>query len=178
MQTKSAFHHITFVYLISLFLLLGLPASARQSAHAAFSPAHGAVALVTRSIASADNIIEVAAYSFSSHKVADALIQAHANGVDVRVVLDKIHASHRYSAVAAMRAAGIPVRVNHRYAIMHDKFLVIDHKTVETGSFNFTASAEHRNAENVLVIKNNKQLARKYEQDWQRLWDEGEDYGS
>jgi phosphatidylserine/phosphatidylglycerophosphate/cardiolipin synthase-like enzyme len=35
---------------------------------------------------------------------------------------------------------------------MHDKFIVIDGETVELGSFNYTAAAEKRNAENVLVL--------------------------
>ena len=37
-----------------------------------------------------------------------------------------------------MRDAGIPIRINSYYAIMHDKYMVIDGKTVETGSFNYT----------------------------------------
>jgi phosphatidylserine/phosphatidylglycerophosphate/cardiolipin synthase-like enzyme len=35
---------------------------------------------------------------------------------------------------------------------MHDKFIVADTGTVETGSFNFTKSAEEHNAENVIVL--------------------------
>jgi phosphatidylserine/phosphatidylglycerophosphate/cardiolipin synthase-like enzyme len=34
---------------------------------------------------------------------------------------------------------------------MHDKFIVVDGETVEEGSFNDTAAAENKNAENVLV---------------------------
>ena len=36
---------------------------------------------------------------------------------------------------------------------MHDKFMIIDAATLETGSFNFTRAAEYENAENVLVIR-------------------------
>ena len=59
---------------------------------------------------------------------------------------------------------------------MHDKYMIVDNKNVETGSFNYTASAEHRNAENVVVIRNNKKLAKKYTENWQKLWNESEDY--
>ena len=59
---------------------------------------------------------------------------------------------------------------------MHDKYIIIDGKTIETGSFNYTQNAELHNAENVIVINNNKKLAKSYMQDWQKLWDEGEDY--
>lgn len=59
---------------------------------------------------------------------------------------------------------------------MHNKYLIIDKKTVETGSFNYTDNAEQRNAENVIVIKNNATLAKRFMVDWERLWSEGEEY--
>ncbi len=75
-----------------------------------------------------------------------------------------------------MDDAGIPIRINRKYSIMHNKFLVIDGHTVETGSFNYSANAEKRNAENVIVIRNNANLAKRYLENWQKLWNEGEDY--
>ena len=151
-------------------------ASARQSTLAAFSPSPKAIELVVHTIEAAKDSIDVAAYSFASEKVSDALIASHERGVTIRVVLDKSHAARRYPAVEALHEAGIAIRINHHYAIMHNKYLIIDDVTVETGSFNFTANAERRNAENVLVIKNNKTLASKYREDWDKLWDEGVKY--
>ncbi|WP_394326298.1 phospholipase D-like domain-containing protein [Enterobacter cloacae] len=65
------------------------------------------------------------------------------------------------------------VPLNGRYAIMHNKFMVIDGKNVQTGSFNYTASAVSRNAENVLLIEDAPQLAETYQREFNRLWDEG-----
>ncbi len=96
--------------------------------------------------------------------------------MEVRVLLDKGQGSRHYRAIEDMQDAGIPIRINSHYAIMHNKYLVIDGKTVETGSFNYTASAERRNAENVVVIKNNKKLATEFIENWQKLWDEGTAY--
>ena len=45
--------------------------------------------------------------------------------------------------------------------------IIIDGATVITGSFNFTTSAESRNAENLLVIRD-PQIAEKYMSNWQR----------
>ncbi len=56
---------------------------------------------------------------------------------------------------------------------MHDKFIGVDGATVEEGSFNYTAAAENRNAENVLVLRD-PAIAAKYVMEWQRLWDESE----
>jgi phosphatidylserine/phosphatidylglycerophosphate/cardiolipin synthase-like enzyme len=149
-------------------------AEARSSTEAAFSPSVQAVTVITDAIGAAESSVDVAAYSFSSPKVADALIAAYQRGVAVRVVLDKTHAKRRYDAVVSMYEAGIPIRVNHRYAIMHNKYLIIDDETIQTGSFNYTVSAEKRNAENVVLIKHNKRLAKKYRKNWQQLWDEAE----
>ena len=57
---------------------------------------------------------------------------------------------------------------------MHDKFIVVDGQLVETGSFNFTSSAESRNAENVLVL-HDPVVAQRYGQEWGRLWAESEE---
>jgi phosphatidylserine/phosphatidylglycerophosphate/cardiolipin synthase-like enzyme len=62
----------------------------------------------------------------------------------------------------------VPVRLDYRYSIMHDKFLIVDGRTLETGSFNFLAAAEARNVENVLVL-HDAALAQQYEQHWERL---------
>ena len=58
---------------------------------------------------------------------------------------------------------------------MHNKFMVIDSATVQTGSFNYTNSAEHKNAENVLVLRDNPEIASRYLKEWQRLWDESQE---
>ncbi len=162
--------------LICITLLCSPQAYAKQSTQSAFSPSPQAIKLVQNTIGKAEKTIEVAAYSFASGKVSDALIEAHNNGVVVRVVLDKTHAKRRYPAVLEMLDAGIEIRINRKYAIMHNKYMIIDGKTIETGSFNYSTNAEKKNAENVIVINNNKPLAKKYMKDWQRLWDESEEY--
>ena len=55
-----------------------------------------------------------------------------------------------------------------------DKFIVVDGETVETGSFNFTAGAEKRNAENVVVL-NDPAIAEQYGREWERLWSQSEE---
>ena len=46
--------------------------------------------------------------------------------------------------------------------------MVLDGVDVITGSFNFTKAAQERNAENVLVIKQEPQLAKAYTDNWKR----------
>lgn len=96
--------------------------------------------------------ISIQAYSFTSAPIFTAVIAAKQRGVAVSVILDKSWKNESPKAEAALVAAGIPVLIDAKHAIAHNKIIIIDGKLVLTGSFNFTNQAEHQNAENLLVI--------------------------
>jgi phosphatidylserine/phosphatidylglycerophosphate/cardiolipin synthase-like enzyme len=137
-----------------------------------FSPDRGSLDLVQKAIRSAKTEILVAAYAFTSKPIAQALVEASRSGVRVMVIADEKSNGGRYTATTFLANQGIPVRLNGHYAIHHHKFLVIDGATTETGSFNYTASATDKNAENVLVLWNTPGLASIYSDEWHRLWNE------
>jgi len=129
--------------------------------------------LVVKAINSAQNSICMATYSFTSKPIANALIDAKNRGVKIKVVSDyKANSGKKYTAVKFLQRAGVDVRLNSNYAIMHNKFIVVDDNTVETGSFNYSDAAVNKNAENVIVIWNNKPLATKYSNECDRLYNE------
>ncbi|MGA8010181.1 MAG: phospholipase D family protein [Thiomonas sp.] len=155
-----------------------IPQTQQTAVSSAFSPSGGALALVLQAIGQAHTSIHMAAYLLTSSDVARALVQAKKRGVEVQVLLDRkgnFDEDARYAqhAIAILRNAGIKVRSIDVYPIFHDKYMVIDRRTVQTGSFNYTYSAAHRNAENVLVVWNAPELAARYLADWQRNWDLG-----
>lgn len=169
------------------FMILGMPAQAAfwekssstlgpATVEVAFSPDMGATDLVVKAIGEGKKTIRVAAYSFTSKPIAEALLDAHRHGIDVQVVVDKSQAHEKYSSAVFLADVGIPTRIDYRYAIMHSKFIVIDGVNVETGSFNFTKAAEEKNAENVLVLRNDPQVASQYQAEWDRLWNESEPF--
>ncbi|MFT4171810.1 MAG: phospholipase D family protein [Rhodocyclaceae bacterium] len=149
---------------------IDLPSTAR--AEVAFSPDGQALDSVLKEIGAAQRSIRVAAYLFTSKPVATALTHAAARGVDVRVVADAQEGRKRFTAVNYLANAGVPVRLNGRYGVHHHKFMVIDGRDVQTGSFNYTAAAATRNAENILIVRGAPALAKAYSEEWQRLWDE------
>ncbi len=116
----------------------------------------------------------MACYEFTSRDIAEALESAAHRGVKVRIVADWKAAQDRFSQTRILKDAGIPVRLDHRYAILHYKFMVIDRATLETGSFNYTSGAIKHNAENALVLWNVPQIAEVYAREWERLWEESE----
>lgn len=144
-----------------------------------FTPNNGllsAEGVVLQAIGDSHKTIHLAAYSFTSEPVVEALIAAKRRGVDVEAVLDKSNLTANYGGASLLVAKGIPTRINSAYAIMHDKFIIIDGESVETGSFNYTKAAATRNAENVIYIRDNAEVAKTYEVEWQRLWDEAQLY--
>jgi phosphatidylserine/phosphatidylglycerophosphate/cardiolipin synthase-like enzyme len=140
----------------------------------AFSPNGGATNLVIKVLHSAKTSIRVLAYSFTSAPIAQALVGAHKRGVDVQVVLDKSQKSERYTSATFVANAGIPIRIDSKHAIAHNKVVSVDGHTVQQGSFNYTKAAEQSNGENVLVNWNNSKLADVYLKDWTRHWDHSE----
>ena len=161
-----------------------MPAAIRQpnkvqatgTIEVAFSPNGGGAALIIRTIGEAKKSIKVQAYSFTNADIAKALLDAHKRGVNVRAVLDKSQETEKYTSATFLANAGVPVRIDDDFAIAHNKIMIIDEETVITGSFNFTKAAEEKNAENVLVIRGNKELAKLYLQNWQWRWDASETY--
>jgi phosphatidylserine/phosphatidylglycerophosphate/cardiolipin synthase-like enzyme len=141
------------------------------TATTAFSPHGGAADLVISTIASAKKSIRVAGYYFFDARVGKALLDARRRGVDVRIVLDKDHnaAKPGPSVASYLAGNGVAVSITSAYRIQHNKVLVIDGETVETGSYNYTKGADTENAENVLVIGNCPRLAMQYLRDWDKL---------
>lgn len=154
------------------------PYFCRASSCVGFTHDGGSEALVLDTVAQAKSDIRIAAYSFSSKAVAKALIDAKKRGVEVRIILDRAHAGDRYSSATFLRNQGFEVRTVSlgKEALMHHKFMVIDDRYVQTGSFNYTRAAAQRNAENVLRI-DDRDIAREYSKEWSRLWHLGKSGG-
>jgi phosphatidylserine/phosphatidylglycerophosphate/cardiolipin synthase-like enzyme len=55
--------------------------------------------------------------------------------------------------------------IDAQHAISHNKVIVIDGELVITGSFNFTKAAQEKNAENLLIIRD-QALAAQYIENW------------
>ena len=101
-------------------------------------------------IDSAKESVDVCIYDLDLPSVADALIQARNRGVKVSVVTDSDN--RKLKAVDRLEKAGIAVVADERSTIMHNKFVIVDHRKVWTGSFNFTENGESKNDNNALIL--------------------------
>lgn len=132
-----------------------------------FSPDGGCTDAIVDAINPARRTILVQAYSFTSSKIARALLRAKDRGVDVRVILDGNVTSHQYSPADFFANSGIDVKLDYAHALAHNKVMIVDGETVITGSFNFTKAAETKNAENVLIVQD-RELAARYAENWRK----------
>lgn len=152
-----------------VFLLLLLPSFTiypeslplQTTSQVYFSPKGGATTAIVNAVNAARQEILVQAYSFTSLPIANALVNAYKRNIKVEIILDKSQLTGKGSLLTLVAAAGIPTYIDSAHAIAHNKIIIIDRRTVITGSFNFTQSAEERNAENLLIIPS-KELAKTY----------------
>lgn len=65
---------------------------------------------------------------------------------------------------------------NSYAAQMHNKYMIIDNKTLFTGSYNLSDNAEHDTFENMLMFTGSRYsaLVQKYEASFQTIWNTGE----
>lgn len=118
--------------------------------------------LLVQAIDAAQRTIRIAAYEFKSREVLKALRRARERGVDVKIVLeneyvfprkrpDSKYRPHRSLEIQSLLNEGFDVTVTRgawRYGIQHNKFMVLDGKIAEFGSYNYSWTAEGHHFEN------------------------------
>ena len=144
-----------------------------------FTPWDDAEGAIIRVLGKARETIHVQAYLLTSRSIAKALQEAKARGVTVEVLADRemLEKSDK-SLLPQLLEGGIPVWLETRYAAAHNKVMLIDVATddavVITGSYNFSWSAQARNAENLLILRGNPALVRRYLDNWRRHRDDAQ----
>jgi len=143
-------------------------------AEAYFSPDGGCRDRIISLIELSQESLDVAIYAFNSKKIAAALSAADRRGVAVRVLSDRYNAKRYVNLILMMRHSGVEIKFDRRESIYHNKFIVIDGHAILTGSYNFTDSAEFKNAENILIL-DNPEIASKFTADFNHHWHHAKD---
>ncbi|MCL4799658.1 MAG: phospholipase D family protein [Burkholderiales bacterium] len=156
--------------------------AAAGTVQVAFPPWDDAEGLVVAAIGAARRQIRVQAFSFSNRAIARALVAARQRGIDVAVTADREQVyGAGFTRIPELAGAGIPVWLEVRYAAAHSKVMIIDADTREsvviTGSFNWTSAAQRKNAENLLIVRRNRELALAYLANWERRRAQALPYG-
>ena len=136
-----------------------------------FSPDGDSAMAIEARLAHAQQSIKVMAYSFTADAQADLLVQKHTAGLLVQVVMEDRNATGTGSEYQKLKDAGIDVLTDGNCYCMHHKVYIIDGQTVIMGSYNFSASAEEDNDENMLII-DDPSLAFYFSGEFNRVFDQ------
>lgn len=137
------------------------------------TPRDQALRLVLDVIGSARQQIRVAAYVITSREVIGALEGAARCGIKVSVLVDLNQGIRNgmERRLEGLRQAGADIRVIPPDEVLHDKFIISDDLTVQTGSFNYSFSAQRRNIENVVVLWKDSGAAKSFTMHFQEVWE-------
>jgi phosphatidylserine/phosphatidylglycerophosphate/cardiolipin synthase-like enzyme len=136
-----------------------------------FSPEDGTLEHILTAVNAAQESISFMAYSFTSDELAKALVERAKSGISVSGVFDEDqYHSNAGTEFDTLKNAGIKVRLDGNPRLMHHKVMIIDHKVVITGSYNFSNNAEYNNDENTLIL-HNQDIAAQYQAEFQQIYD-------
>ncbi|MBD2423864.1 phospholipase [Cyanobium sp. FACHB-13342] len=154
------------------------------------SDPHQGLGLLKELLSGSRKHLDMALFVLSEQRLADAMAQLQEQGVTIRLLADPGFANRAFSEVLDLLGTQLP---DHRCGLeaanrpwqrpldgvgtprlasgdkLHHKVAVIDHRTVITGSFNWSPSAAHQNDETLLVF-DSPLLAAHFTTEIDRLW--------
>jgi phosphatidylserine/phosphatidylglycerophosphate/cardiolipin synthase-like enzyme len=134
-----------------------------------FSPEDGVAKYVVQRLKAAKTNIRFMAFSYTADDIASTMIAQKQAGLVVQGVFEKQNASGSGAEFTKLKSGGIEVLEDGNCYILHHKTIIIDERIVITGSYNFTASAERDNDENLLII-DDAVIARAYLDEFERVY--------
>lgn len=145
----------------------------RSQIEAYFSPRDNIREIIIKYIELEKTEIICAAFRLTDQKITKALLDAHTKGIKITFIIDREGLSSLNSKLLHIVNSGIPVYFfppletisdNQNFiGLMHNKIMCfVGQRTILTGSFNFTKSAQDRNRENIIIIRNNSEIFNRY----------------
>ncbi|MBS3123459.1 hypothetical protein J4437_02355 [Candidatus Woesearchaeota archaeon] len=139
-----------------------------------FCPEDQCAFQVKEELKKAKESIHFMTFSFTNDLIGNMILLKKMDNLTVRGVMD-IQQVSKDSQFHVFSNQGIDVLKDGNKYKLHHKVFIIDNETVITGSFNPTGNGDKNNDENVLIIKD-KDLARKYLDEWEMVYGEASDF--
>ncbi len=138
---------------ITLYLLISgvnvIYAEQRDS----FGVVKNPIELWAGEIGAAKNNVMIATYKFSSKEALQALAEARARGVGVKLLVDGKEATKSEKQIKKAIQTGINVYIwpTDKLGEFHAKFSIIDEEVLVMGSFNLSKAAADNNTESFII---------------------------
>jgi phosphatidylserine/phosphatidylglycerophosphate/cardiolipin synthase-like enzyme len=147
--------------------------------------------LIGNTLKQANNSIDLALYVFSEQKLANILESLHQKNIQTKALIDPEFAFRNYSEGLDMLGVALSEKCQYekdnrpwqmpvdtigipqlpKGDKLHHKFGLVDKKTVITGSHNWSAAANNRNDETLLVI-NNPTVTAHFVREFEQLYEQ------
>lgn len=134
------------------------------SAEVRFAPKGGCQDAVVRELRRARCEVLVLAYRFCGEALVAALVDAKKRGANVEVILDAGNEKDRQSDLKALAEQGLDLVVDPSHPETLAQTIVIDGRTVVTGSYDFSPRGDEECAADVVILRGQPELAASYRQ--------------
>ncbi len=130
-----------------------------------FCPEDNCEEKVLKTLRKANESIKFMLFTFTSQKISDLLLEK-SETINVKGLMDNL-GLNEYTKYYQLKEH-MPILLERTDKTLHHKVFIIDDKTVITGSYNPTKSANTRNDENILII-HNEGIAEQFLQEFERI---------
>ncbi len=146
-----------------------------STSDAFFSPGEACRTVIINQIKAAVNNLQICVFTISDDQITDAIITAHMRGTEIKIITDNDKSLDEGSDIEQIATLGIAVKMDRTPNHMHHKFMVVDDKSLITGSYNWTRSAARFNHENILLTKDGG-VVKSFLKEFDQLWKVMETY--
>lgn len=134
-----------------------------------FSPQNHCSQTICDFLDKAEDSIQICVFTISDDSITKKITQCNDRGIKIKIITDNDKQYDRGSDINYLAGKGLEIKVDMSRHHMHHKFAIVDNKTVLTGSYNWTRSAEKFNQEN-LIITDSSNMVQLFKNEFKRLW--------
>ena len=146
-----------------------------EEAHVCFSPKNECSAKICEFISQAKQSLLICVFTISDNLISDSILASYKRGVKVKIITDNDKSFDKGSDIHRLASEGVEIKIDMSRHHMHHKFAIRDNKSLLSGSYNWTRSAEIYNQENFIITDNSK-LVKSFRKEFDKLWMEMADY--
>lgn len=139
-----------------------------------FGPEERLAPVLAAAADSAEEEILFMTFSFTEKIIGEAILRQARQGITVRGVFEATGSDTAFSYYERMLGERLPnlqVHKDGNRRLMHHKVLIVDRELVVFGSFNFSASANEQNDENIVIV-HDAEFASYFVEEFGFIWEE------
>lgn len=148
-----------------------LVARSPERSDAFFSPGESCRDVIIHQIIQAVKRLHICVFTISDDLITEAIMTSHKRGLEIRIITDNDKSRDIGSDIDQLTKAGIAVKMDSTPNHMHHKFMIVDDRSLITGSYNWTRSAARFNNENLLLTQE-VGVVKSFLKEFERLWNE------